>query len=317
VKYRRLGKTGLQVSEIGLGLWAIGGDDWGPVDDSESLATLARAFELGANLFDTSDIYGHGHSEEILGQWLKGVPRDKILIATKVGLWYSADARPNAYVKKEMVFEACEASLRRLGTDTIDLYQCHLGWDENVDVFVEAFHDLRRQGKIRFFGVSTDNFQHAVHFDQAAGGMDTLQLGYSMIYRGPEQGALPYCQEHDIGVLTRASLGMGKLTGKMTPETTFAEGDVRRVWRKAERYEKFVSDLDKVEKIQPLVKGKTLGQLALQFVLAHPAVSMSIPGAKRPAQVEENLRASEGAPPLTAEEMRLIEEIFPAPAPQA
>jgi aryl-alcohol dehydrogenase-like predicted oxidoreductase len=214
-----------------------------------------------------------------------------------------------------MVFESCEASLRRLGTDTIDLYQCHVGWDENVEVFAEAFHDLRRQGKIRFFGLSTDNYQHAVHFDQAAGGMDTLQLGYSMIYRGPELNALPYCQEH-IGVLTRASLGMGKLTGKMTPATTFTDDDVRRVWLKGERYEKFVSDLGKVEKIRPLVKGKTLGQLALQFVLAQPAVSLSIPGAKRPAQVEENAAASDGVPPLTPEELTLIEEIFPAPAPQ-
>jgi aryl-alcohol dehydrogenase-like predicted oxidoreductase len=103
----------------------------------------------------------------------------------------------------------------------------------------------------------------------------------------------------------------------MTPETKFADDDVRRIWLKGERHEKFVSDLRKVEKIRPLVKGKTLGQLALQFVLAHPAVSLSIPGAKRPAQVEENARASEGAPPLTPEEMTLIDEIFPAPAPQA
>jgi aryl-alcohol dehydrogenase-like predicted oxidoreductase len=311
MKYRRLGKTNLQVSEIGLGLWAAGGDDWGPVDDRDTLAAIARAFELGVNLFDTSDLYGHGHSEEVLGQWLKAAPREQVVIATKVGLWYSA-APPNAYVNKEMVFEACEASLRRLGVEAIDLYQCHLGWDENVEVFVEAFQDLRHQGKIRFFGLSTDNFQHAVHFDEAAGGMDTLQLGYSMIYRGPELNALPYCQAHDIGVITRASLGMGKLTGKMTPETTFTEHDVRRVWRQPERYDKFVSDLAKVEKIRPLLasSGRTLAELALQFVLAHPAVTLSIAGAKRPQQVEENVRASDGAPPLTTRDLQLIDEIF-------
>ena len=313
MKYRRLGKTNLQVSEIGLGLWAVGGDDWGPVDDRDSLAAIARAFELGVNLFDTSDLYGHGHSEEVLGQWLaaRGAPRDQVVIATKVGLWYSTTP-PNAYVKKEMVVEACEASLRRLGVEAIDLYQCHLGWDENVEVFVEAFHDLRHQGKIRFFGLSTDNFQHAVHFDEAAGGMDTLQLGYSLSYRGPERHALPYCQAHDIGVLTRASLGMGKLTGKMTPETTFAERDVRRVWRQPERYPKFVGDLAKVEKARPLLtrSGRTLAQLALQFVLAHPAVTLSIPGAKRPQQVEENVRASDGVPPLTPGDVQLIDEIF-------
>jgi aryl-alcohol dehydrogenase-like predicted oxidoreductase len=314
MKYRRLGKTGLQVSEIGLGLWAIGGDAWGPVDDRESLATIARAFELGVNLFDTSDIYGCGHSEEILGQWLHGAPRDRVIIATKVGLWHSVDKRPNAYVKKEMVFESCEASLKRLGVDKIDIYQCHVGWDENVEVFVEAFHDLRRQGKILFFGVSTDDFQHAVHFDQAAGGMDVLQLGYSMIYRRPESDALPYCQAHDIGVLARSSLGMGKLTGKMTPDTTFTEGDVRRVWLKPERYEKFVTDLAIANRLRPLTSAtRSLPQLALQFVLAHPAVTLSIPGAKRPEQVEENVRASDGAPSLTPEEMKQIDEIC-APA---
>ncbi len=316
MKYRRLGKTNLQVSEIGLGLWAAGGDDWGPVDDRDSLAAISRAFELGVNLFDTSDLYGRGHSEEVLGQWLKGAPRDRVVIATKVGLWYSA-APPNGYVNKEMVFEACDASLKRLGVEAIDLYQCHVGWNENVEVFVEAFHDLRRQGKIRFFGLSTDNYQHAVHFNEAAGGMDTLQLGYSMIYRGPELNALPYCQVHDIGVLTRASLGMGKLTGKMTPETTFTDQDVRRVWRQPERYEKFVSDLAKVEKIRPLLagSGRTVAQLALEFVLAHPAVTLSIPGAKRPQQVDENVRASDGAPPLTADDLHLIDEIFGRPQP--
>src|SRR5262245_59522410 len=150
MKYRRLGKTNLLVSEIGLGLWAIGGDAWGPVDDRESLSAIARAFELGVNLFDTADIYGRGHSEELFGRWLKGTPRDEVMVATKVGLWHSGDDRPNAYVRKEMIFESCEASLRRLGIDVIDIYQCHVWWDENVEVFAEAFQDLRRQGKIRF-----------------------------------------------------------------------------------------------------------------------------------------------------------------------
>jgi aryl-alcohol dehydrogenase-like predicted oxidoreductase len=141
--------------------------------------------------------------------------------------------------------------------------------------------------------------------------MDVLQLGYSMIYRRPERDALPYCQAHDIGVLARSSLGMGKLTGKMTPDTTFSERDVRRVWMQGERYQRFVADLAKVERIRPLVgSGRTLAQLALQFVLHHPAVTLSIPGAKRPSQVEENVRASDGAPPLSADDMQLIDEIF-------
>ena len=311
MNYRCLGKTGLQVSEIGLGLWAIGGDAWGPVDDHESLSAIARAFELGVNLFDTADVYGRGHSEELLGQWLKGAPRDRVIVATKVGLWHSGDDRPNAYVKKEMVVESCEASLKRLGVETIDIYQCHVWWDENVEVFVEAFHDLRRQGKLRFFGVSTHDFNQLTHFDTAAGGVDVLQVPYSLINRKSESDALPYCQAHDIGVLARGSLGMGRLTGKMTPDTTFPENDVRRNWLKTDRYEQFVAELAKVDQIRPLAReGRTLAQAALQFVLAHPAVTLSIPGAKRPSQVEENVRASDGAPPLSDEEMQFIDEIF-------
>jgi myo-inositol catabolism protein IolS len=314
MKYRRLGKTGLQVSEIGLGLWAIGGDAWGPVDDRQSLATIARAFELGVNLFDTADVYGRGHSEEILGRWLKGSPRDQVVVATKVGLWHSGDERPNAYVKKEMIIESCEASLRRLGIDAIDIYQCHVWWDENVEVFTEAFQELRRQGKIRFFGVSTHSYDHLIHFDRAAGGMDVLQVPYSLINRRAEADALPYCQQNDIGVLARGSLGMGKLSGKMTPDTKFDEGDVRLNWLKADRYEQFVADLATASRIRPLAgERRSLPQLALQFVLAHPAVTLSIPGAKRPEQVEENVRASDGASPLTPEEMKQIDQICPRP----
>ena len=314
MKYRRLGKTNLQVSEIGLGLWAIGGDAWGPVDDGESLSAIARAFDLGVNLFDTADSYGRGHSEEILGRWLKGAPRDRVMIATKVGLWHTGDDRPNAYVRPEMIYESCEASLRRLGVEVIDIYQCHVWWDENVEVFAEAFQELRRQGKIRFFGVSTHFHDHLTHFDAAAEGIDVLQAPYSLINRNAESQLFPYCQQHGIGVLARGSLGMGRLTGKMTPQTVFGETDVRRNWLKDDRYPQFVDELAKVEKARGLARdGRSLAQAALQFALAHPAVALSIPGAKRPAQVEENVRASSGAPPLTAEDLRLIDEVFPQP----
>jgi myo-inositol catabolism protein IolS len=314
MRYRRLGKTGLQVSEIGLGLWAIGGDAWGPVDDRDSLASIARAYELGVNLFDTADTYGRGHSEVLLGQWLKGAPRDKVIVATKVGLWHTGDDRPNAYIKKEMVFESCEASLKRLGLETIDLYQCHVWWDENVEVFAEAFADLKRQGKIRFAGVSTNEIDELKHFDAASGGLDVLQVGYSLINRGPEKESLPYCLAHDIGVITRGSLGMGRLTGKMTAATTFPEGDVRRNWLKPERYPQFAGEVSKAEQMQRLARAdRTLAQVALEFVLHHPAVTTSIPGAKRPAQVAENVRASDGAPPLTPEELAFLDQVFPRP----
>ena len=209
MQYRMLGKTGLKVSEVSIGLWAIGGDAWGPVNDQDSLAAMQKAWELGVNFFDTADVYGRGRSEGLVAQFLKNVPRDKIYIATKVGLWRKGGERPNPYTDPAMVIEECEASLQRLGIDYIDVYQDHLWWDENTEVFATAFLKLKEQGKIRFGGVSTNDFNYIRHFDEAMGGMDTLQIDYSFLNRHPEQDALPYCQEQNIGVIVRGPLAMG------------------------------------------------------------------------------------------------------------
>lgn len=175
-------------------------------------------------------------------------------------------------------------------------------------MFAEALSRLKQQGKVRFVGRSANDFAYIQHFDQAIGGIDTLQIDYSLLNRQPERDALPYCQEHHIGVIVRGPLAMGKLSGKFTPETTFPEGDIRRGWLEGANRERFLRDLDQVERLRVLAEGRTLAQLALAYVLAHPAVSTTIPGAKNPQQVEENVRAAEY--PLTFVELARIQELL-------
>ncbi len=304
MNYRTLGKTGLHVSEVSLGLWAVGGDAWGPVDDSDSLAAIQRAWELGVNFFDTADVYGRGHSEEILAQFLKTVPREQVYVATKVGLWRSRN--PSLYKDPQWIIEDCEASLKRLGTDYIDVYQDHLWWDENTEVFATALRRLKEQGKARFVGLSANDFKYIEHFDQAIGGMDTLQIDYSMLNRQPEEDALPFCRENNIGVIARGSLAMGKLTGKFSPDTQFPAGDIRADWIKGNNREKFLRDLERVERLRFLSNRRTMPQAALAYVLANPAVATTIPGAKNPQQVEDNVRAA--VQPVSREELARIVE---------
>ena len=307
MEYRVLGKTGIEVSAIGMGCWAIGGDAWGPVEDRDSLAAMERALELGVTFFDTADVYGRGHSEELVGRALKD-RRDDVVIATKVGLWDShRDVSPNIYSDPALIIERCEASLRRLQTDRIDVYQCHLWWDENTEAFLEAFDRLKEQGKIRFYGVSTNDAEHLRHFNQNAT-CDVCQFDYSILNRTPEQELLPYCQEAGIGTIVRGPLRMGLLTGKFTLETTFPEGDVRRRWPEEPWYRE---SIEKVERLRSLADGnRRLSEIALRFVLNHPAVHVAIPGAKNPAQIEANAAAADGQ--LSSDDLALIDEVAPA-----
>ncbi len=307
MEYRDLGRTGLRVSTIGMGCWAIGGDAWGPVQDRDSLAAIQRALELGINLFDTADVYGRGRSEELVGRALEG-RRDEAIIATKVGLWHSGGERPNAYTDPQMVRDSCEASLRRLRTDRIDVYQCHLWWDENTQVFLEAFEKLKAAGKIRTYGVSTNEIAHLEHFDQN-GTCEILQFDYSALNRSSERDLLPYAQRRRIGTLARGSLRMGILTGKFTTQTAFPEGDIRREWPQQEWYG---TQLQATERLKDLAaEDRSTAQLALAFVLSHPAVSATIPGAKNADQIEQNAAAA--GIRLSQEDRARIDEIAPAP----
>lgn len=313
MEYRTLGKTGITVSEIGFGAWAIGGDAWGPVEDRTSIEALERAIDLGITFIDTADVYGDGRSESVVAPVLKG-RRDQLVISTKGGLMgHHRDPKKGAvYDEPSKVVAACEASLRRLQTDYIDVYFCHIWWDndQETEAFLAAFEQLKREGKVRAAGVSTDGIEHIKHYNQH-GTLDVIQIDYSILNRGPEKEIFPYVQEHEIGVVARGPLKMGLLTGKFSRQSTFPDGDIRHNWPKEEWFGK---SLAQVDELRTLERGdQTLGQLALRFVLSHPAVSVAIPGAKTPAQVEQNAAASR-RPLISADDLEQIQEVALAPA---
>lgn len=311
MRYRTLGKSGLQVSEIGFGLWAAGGDAWGPTDDRDVLAAIDYALDHGVNFFDTADVYGGGHSEELLGQAMRG-RRERFIVATKIG-WrdFDGEAGRSAYTTVEKLIAGVESNLRRLNTDYIDVMQSHINFrDPTMEVFLEGFQRLQQAGKVRAYGVSTSDFEYLKAFNHD-GRCATLQIDYSILNRTAETDILPYCREQNIGVIVRGALAMGILAGKFTPETRFPQNDWRRRWHENEdEYRIFLDDLQKVEQLRPLAQGRSLAQLALQFVLAHPAVSTVIPGIKDVRQAQANL-ATAGLAPLTADELAAIDAIVP------
>jgi aryl-alcohol dehydrogenase-like predicted oxidoreductase len=308
-----LGKSGVAVTKIGIGLWAIGGNEWGAVDDRESLNTIDAALDAGITFFDTSDVYGAGHSEELLGKAMQG-RRDRFIVATKIG-WQNFDRGRNqsAYDTVEKLVAGVESNLQRLQTNYVDVIQNHISFrDPTMETFLAGFQRLQRDGKVRAYGVSTSDYEYLQAFN-GDGGCATLQIDYSILNRTAEADIFPYCQEHDIGVIVRGPLAMGILTGKFSPDAEFGAGDFRQRWQEnPEEHETFLQDLAKVEKLRPIAeaRGCTLAQLALQFVMAHPAVTVAIPGAKTIKQLKENVAAAL-LPPLTPDELAQIETITP------
>ncbi|UBV44475.1 aldo/keto reductase (plasmid) [Deinococcus taeanensis] len=308
MEQRALGKSGIQVSEIGFGAWAIGGDAWGPVEDAASLRAMERALELGVNFIDTADVYGNGHSETLVAQVIKN-RRDQIIVATKGGLM-GHHRDPNGepvYDRPEKIISAFGDSLRRLGTDYIDVYFDHIWWNtpRETEAFLTAFAQLKQEGRVRAVGVSTDDFAYVQAFNQG-GTLDVVQLDYSLLNRTAEQHILPYCLDRGIGVVVRGPLRMGMLTGKFTADTRFPEGDVRHNWPQEDWYR---AQLDQVQQLRSLASpDRPLGEVALRFVLNHPAVSVAIPGGKTPEQVEQNVRASTRTL-LTDDDLQLIESV--------
>ena len=311
IKKRTLGKTGMEVSEIGFGLWAAGGNEWGPTNDQDILDAIDIALERGVNFYDTADVYGLGHSEELLAKAMNG-RRDQFIVATKIG-WLGFDEvrGQTAYDSVDKLVAGVEKNLRRLQTDYVDIIQSHINFQEpTMEIFVEGFQKLQQEGKVRAYGVSTADFAYLKAFN-ADGHCGTLQIDYSILNRTPEADCLPYCQEEDIGVIVRGGLAMGILAGKFTADVTFPENDFRRNWIENEEENKiFLQDLEDVEKLRPLADGRSLAQVALQFTLAHPAVSTVIPGIKNERQLFANLGAGL-LPPLTAAELAKISDVIP------
>lgn len=311
IEKRVLGKSGIEVPVVSVGLWAIGGDQWGPTEDQESLNVIDRALELGVNFFDSADVYGGGHSEELLGQSMNG-RRDQFIVATKIGWKDFSDQRGcSAYDTPEKLIAGVESNLRRLGTDYIDIIQYHVDFREpSMEAVVEGFQKLQADGKVRGYGVSTSDFAYLQVFNKD-NQTSTLQIDYSILHRMPENEIFPYCQDHDIGILVRGPLAMGILAGKFTAESKFPEDDFRQRWHEnPEEYQVFLQDLKKVERLRPLAQERTMAQLALQFAITDPAVTCVIPGAKTVKQLEENIAAAT-LPPLTQNERAKIDEITP------
>jgi len=308
---RVLGKSGIEVPAVSVGLWAIGGDYWGPTDDRQSLDVIDAALDLGVNFFDTADVYGGGHSEELLGRAMKG-RRDRFIVATKIG-WqgFNDEKDCSAYDSPAKLVAGVETNLRRLGTDYVDLIQYHVDFREpSMEAVVEGFQKLQSDGKVRAYGLSTSDFKYLQAFNQD-GKMSTLQIDYSILNRTPEAEIFPYCQKENLGVLVRGPLAMGILTGKFTAESRFSEDDFRRRWHEDEdEYQVFLQDLQNVEQLRSLTDGRTLAQLALQFAYTHPAVTCVIPGAKTVKQLKENVAAA-ALPPMSAADQAEIDAITP------
>lgn len=305
-------RSGIEVSEVGLGLWAVPGSEWGPGEDRASLDAIEAALDAGVTFFDTADIYGGGHSEELLGQAMGG-RRDRFVVATKIG-WIDFDheARRSQYDTVDKLIAGVEESLRRLGTDRVEAIQCHIGYLEpNTAVFIEGFRKLKEQGKVGAWGVSTSDYSLLERFN-VDGDCDLLQIDYSILNRTAEADILPYCPANGIGVIVRGPLAMGLLADKYSASDTFPEGDFRRAWiEDPAQNEQFLEDLGVVERLRAVVPaGQSMSQFALRFVRSHPALSTVIPGARDRAQSEANSSAAV-LPLLTSEEREAVDRLVP------
>jgi len=322
MEYRELGGSGLAVSSITFGAWAIGGWMWGGAERKDALEAIRASYDHGVTSIDTAPVYGQGLSEEIVGEALQGLPRDKVQILTKYGMrWdeqkgeFAMKSQDNAgnpleiykYAGKESIVLECENSLRRLRTDYIDLYQIH--WPDPttpIDETMEAVAALMSQGKIRAAGVCNYNADQM----QTAEGTISLasdQVPFSMLHRAIEKELLPYCIEHHKAILAYSPLQRGLLTGKIRPGHSFGEGDTREGNRyyKAENIALVNGFLDS---LRPLAGDKkaTLSQLVIRWTLERPGITIALVGARNAEQAIQNAGAAQVS--LSTEEMDFIDQ---------
>jgi aryl-alcohol dehydrogenase-like predicted oxidoreductase len=302
VKYRDFGKTGLQVSEIGFGAWAIGGS-WGSQNDRDSIEALHRALDLGVNFIDTAAGYGDGRSERIIGRVLKERgEQERVIVTTKTppapGPWPpSPYCRWEERYSEEYLRKNVEERLSNLGTDTLDVLLLHTwtrAWNRDPQP-LEILEKLKKEGKVRFFGISTpEHDQNALVQPIKEGRLDAVEVIYNIFEQEPAAELLPEAAENGVGVIARMPFDESALTGKLAEGTTFEEGDFRNNYFMGDRLARTVRE---VKKVAATLEGSgyTLPQGAIKFVLAHPAVSLTIPGMRNRRQVEQNLAVSEMA----------------------
>ena len=308
MQFRQLGTSDIQVPVVSFGAWAIGGWMWGGTDDNDAIRALQRGIDLGVTCIDTAPAYGFGHSERIVGQAIKG-RRDQVTVATKCALrWDCQDGefffesvdtegqtrRLYRNLRPESIRYECEQSMKRLGVDVIDLYQCH--WPDTTTPIADtmgALLELKREGKIRAIGVS--NFTAAMMREcLKSGAIDSDQPKYNALERTVEREILPFCRENGISLLAYSPIAQGMLTGKITLDREFPAGDLRRdrpLYARANRV-KVLAMLDKVKPIAE-AHGATLSQVFIAWLVAQPGVTSALVGARNERQVEENAQAGE------------------------
>lgn len=315
MEYRSLGTTGYSVSAVSFGAWAIGGS-WGSVDDQQSRAALHRALDLGVNFIDTADVYGDGRSERLIRDVLRE-RGDRVYVATKAGRRLDPHNAAGYTLKNLSAF--VERSLENLGMESLDLVQLHCPPSsvyDSPDVFA-ALDAIKAQGKIRAYGVSVetvDEAQRALRYP----GVQSVQIIFNMFRLKPAEGFFPLAEERKVGILARVPLASGLLTGKITPDTSFPKDDHRNFNRFGESFDRgetfsgvdLAAAFAAVDELKTLVPhGATLAQFALRWILMFPAVSCAIPGAKRPDQAEENVKAA-SLPALDQETMSAVRGIY-------
>lgn len=315
MKYRNLGATDLKVSEVSFGTWAIGGS-WGKVDDEESLRALHRAMDEGVNFFDTADVYGGGHSEELLAKATAG-RGDTIHIATK--FCRAGDIHDPKTYTMESVRAYCEASLKRLNRESIDLYQIHCPPMEILkqgDVF-EVLDKLQEEGKVSNYGVSVETVDEGL-FCLTNPNLTSLQVIFNIFRQKPLEQLLPQAQEKGVGILVRLPLASGLLTGKFTRDSTFEEDDHRQFNRNGEQFnvgETFAGleynlGVELSQKLRWIAEGRgNMTRASLRWILEHEAVSCVIPGFRSVNQVEDNLKSLE-VPSFNQDELKRLEQFY-------
>ena len=315
MQYRSLGRTGWQVSTISFGSWAIGGS-WGEVDDRESLAALHRAVDLGVNFFDTADVYGDGHSEQLLAR-LRKERREPIYIATKAGRRLNPHIASGYNPRNLAAF--VDRSLKNLQTDAIDLLQLHCPPGE-VYYMPELFSfidDLVKQGKLRFYGVSVEKVEEGLKALEYPN-LNSVQIIFNIFRQRPAELFFQQAKSKQVGILARVPLASGLLTGKLNAATRFEPEDHRSFNRHGEAFDRgetfsgvdYETALGTVEALRPLVPpGMSLGQMALRWILMFDSVTCAIPGAKHIAQVEENAAAAD-LPALSPQTMAQVKAIY-------
>jgi aryl-alcohol dehydrogenase-like predicted oxidoreductase len=318
MQYRSLGRTGFQVSTVSFGAWAIGGT-WGHVSDDESLRALLRAVDRGVNFIDTADVYGDGHSERLVGRLRRERPRDGIVIATKAGRRLQPHVA--AGYNRANLTAFVERSLTNLGMEALDLLQLHCPAPD-VYYMPEVFgvlDDLTSAGKLRYYGVSVERVEEALKAIEFPG-VQTIQIIYNIVRQRPAELFFPEAKRRQVGILARVPLASGLLAGKMSAATRFSADDHRQFNRHGESFDvgETFSGLDYerglafVERLRAIVPaGTSLAAFALRWILEADAVTCTIPGAKRPAQVDENVAAAD-LPPLGAEVMARVRALYDA-----